>query len=123
MKEKPDALFIIDSHMEHLAVKEAKRMNVPIVAIVDTNADPHIIDYPIPANDDATGSIELIISYILGAWDEGRKALKTKSEEAKKKEEAKQKESQKDVEKKEEKKVPAKKDTKKTPKKEVKKKK
>lgn len=91
MKEKPDALFIIDSHMEHLAVKEAKRMNLPIVAIVDTNADPHIIDYPIPANDDATGSIELIVSYILSAWDEGRKALKTKSEEVKKTAEAKEK--------------------------------
>jgi len=80
MKEKPDALFIIDSHMEHLAVKEAKRMNVPAVAIVDTNADPHIIDYPIPANDDATGSIELIVSYILSAWDEGRKSIKVSKE-------------------------------------------
>jgi len=101
MKEKPDALFIIDSHMEHLAVKEAKRMNIPTVAIVDTNADPHIIDYPIPANDDATGSVQLIVSYVLSAWEEGRKALKTKAEEVKKAEEAKQKEVKKEDAKKE----------------------
>ncbi|MFH1186919.1 MAG: 30S ribosomal protein S2 [Candidatus Levyibacteriota bacterium] len=84
MKEKPSALFIIDSHMEHLAVKEAKRMNIPVVAIVDTNADPHVIDYPIPANDDATGSVQLITSYVLSAWEEGRKSYKAKlSEKAK----------------------------------------
>ncbi len=69
----PDALFIIDSHLEDLAVKEATRMGVPTVAIADTNSDPTLIDYPIPANDDAVGSLELIISYILDAWIEGKK--------------------------------------------------
>jgi len=73
MKNTPDALFIIDTHMEALAVQEAVKMNVPIVGIVDTNADPTMIDFPIPANDDAVGSIELITSYIIDAWIEGRK--------------------------------------------------
>jgi small subunit ribosomal protein S2 len=73
LAEKPDALFIIDSHLEDMAVREAKSMKVATVAIVDTNADPHVIDYPIPANDDAVGSIQLITSYIMDAWIEGRK--------------------------------------------------
>jgi small subunit ribosomal protein S2 len=71
--KKPDALFIVDSHLENLAVREAIATHVPSVAIVDTNADPAIIDYPIPANDDAVGSIKLIVSYITDAWIEGRK--------------------------------------------------
>ena len=71
--KKPDALFIIDSHLENLAVREAIATNVPTVALVDTNADPAIINYPIPANDDAVGSIKLIVSYIIDAWIEGRK--------------------------------------------------
>ena len=73
LKEKPDAIFIIDSHLENLVVREARRQNVTTVAIVDTNADPDIIDYPIPANDDAVGSIKLIVSYIIDSWSEGRK--------------------------------------------------
>lgn len=85
MKGIPDALFIIDTHMEDLAVKEAGKMNVPIVGIVDTNADPTPIDYPIPANDDAVGSIELIVAYIMDAWIEG-KTEKAKVEEEKKEE-------------------------------------
>jgi len=76
MKEKPDALFIIDSHLEDLAVREALSTNVETLAIVDTNADPYVIDHPIPANDDAAGSIKLIVSYILDAWAEGAKAQK-----------------------------------------------
>jgi len=77
--KKPDALFIIDSHLENLAVREAIATHVPSVAIVDTNADPAIIDYPIPANDDAVGSIKLIVNFIIDAWIEGRKeGIKTK---------------------------------------------
>lgn len=72
MKKIPDALFIIDTHLEELAVKEARGMGVTTVGIVDTNADPYLIDYPIPANDDAVGSIKLIVSYIIDAWIEGR---------------------------------------------------
>lgn len=78
MKKTPDALFIIDSHLEDLAVREAKVMGVPTVAFVDTNSDPQVINYPIPANDDALGSVELIVSYIMDAWIEGRKDMKNK---------------------------------------------
>jgi small subunit ribosomal protein S2 len=73
ISRKPDALFIIDSHLEDLAVREAIATHVPTVAIVDTNADPAIIDYPIPANDDAVGSIKFIVNFIMDAWIEGRK--------------------------------------------------
>lgn len=73
MKRIPDAVFIVDTHLEQLAVREAHAMHVKTVGIVDTNADPHIIDYPIPANDDATGSIQLIVTYIIDAWIEGKK--------------------------------------------------
>ncbi len=68
----PDALFIIDTHTEYLAVREAHSMGIKTVGIVDTNADPTLIDYVIPANDDAVGSIELIVNYIFEAWVEGR---------------------------------------------------
>jgi len=79
---KPDALFIIDSHLEDLAVREALAVHIPTVALVDTNADPAVIDYPIPANDDAVGSIKLIMSYIIDAWIEGRELAKdTKDKE------------------------------------------
>jgi small subunit ribosomal protein S2 len=94
MKNSPDALFIIDTHMEDLAVREAQKMGVPTVGIVDTNADPAVIDYPIPANDDAVGSIKFIMSYIIGAWIEGAKnpvgaETVDKKEEAPKKKSAK----------------------------------
>jgi len=83
--KKPDALFIIDSHLENLAVREALATQVPTVALVDTNADPAVVDYPIPANDDAAGSLKLIVSYIIDAWIEGRKeGIKQKELEEKK---------------------------------------
>ena len=83
MQKPPDAMFIIDSHFEDLAVREAANMGITTVAIVDTNADPLIIDYPIPANDDAVGSIQLITSYIMDAWVEGiSEKLKVKSEKS-----------------------------------------
>ncbi len=88
MTKVPDALYIIDSHLEDLAVREAKNMGVATVAIVDTNADPHVIDYPIPANDDAAGSIELITSYLIDAWNEGAKEGVKLQEKADKEKEA-----------------------------------
>lgn len=91
MKKTPDALFIIDSHLEELAVREAKVMGITTVALVDTNSDPEIINYPIPANDDALGSVELIVSYIMDAWIEGRKALKDKGLKIKDEEDKKEK--------------------------------
>lgn len=72
MGKVPDALFIVDTHLEELAVKEAQRMEIKTVGITDTNSDPTGIDYPIPANDDAVGSIKLIVDYIIDAWIEGK---------------------------------------------------
>jgi len=82
LKKIPDAVFVIDSHLEELAIDEAGKMGVATVAVVDTNANPEAVDYPIPANDDATGSIKLITSYIIDAWIEG-KNKETKSESSK----------------------------------------
>lgn len=65
MERKPGALFVVDLHREKLAIAEAKRLNIPIVALVDTNADPDTVDYPIPGNDDSLRSIGLITE-ILG---------------------------------------------------------
>lgn len=84
MKGLPSAIFIIDSHMENLAAREAIASGVTTVAIVDTNSDPEPINYPIPANDDAAGSIKLIVSHIMDAWIEGSKiSLKSKVESSK----------------------------------------
>lgn len=85
----PDALFIIDSHLEHLAVDEALKMGVPTAAITDTNSDPALVDYPIPANDDAVGSLQLIIGYILDSWKEGRNSIKEEKPKEEKKVEIK----------------------------------
>jgi small subunit ribosomal protein S2 len=60
MNKLPGAIYLIDVKKEHIAVDEARKLNIPIFAIVDTNCDPDLIDYPIPANDDAVKSIELI---------------------------------------------------------------
>jgi small subunit ribosomal protein S2 len=57
----PSALFIVDINKEHIAVAEAKRLNIPTFAMVDTNCDPNAVDFPIPANDDASKSISLIL--------------------------------------------------------------
>jgi small subunit ribosomal protein S2 len=76
LTKKPDVLFVIDAKLESLAIKEASKMKVPTVAIVDTNADPALVNYPIPANDDAVGSLGLIIGYVLDAWKEGRNSVK-----------------------------------------------
>ncbi|HLP71857.1 MAG TPA: 30S ribosomal protein S2 [Bacteroidales bacterium] len=67
----PSALFIVDVSKEHIAVREAKRLGIPVFAMVDTNSDPTEIDYPIPANDDASKSISLIIGLLCQAIDEG----------------------------------------------------
>ncbi|MEN2984181.1 MAG: 30S ribosomal protein S2 [Dictyoglomaceae bacterium] len=68
----PDVVFIVDPKREEIAVKEARRLNIPIVAIVDTNCDPEVIDYPIPGNDDAIRAVKLIVSKIADAIIEGR---------------------------------------------------
>ncbi|HLD01620.1 MAG TPA: 30S ribosomal protein S2 [Patescibacteria group bacterium] len=82
MRKPPDAIFVIDTHLEQMAVFEARKMGVTTIGITDTNADPELIEYAIPANDDAVGSIELILTYIIDAWIEGRKeAVKKKVSE------------------------------------------
>lgn len=80
MKKVPDALFIIDTHTEDLAVREALAMHVPAVGITDTNSDPTLITHAIPANDDAVGSIQLITTYIVDAWIEGKKHIAKEAE-------------------------------------------
>lgn len=78
MKGLPGAIFIVDPKKESIAVKEAKRLNIPIVGLVDTNCDPDDIDYVIPGNDDAIRSIRLISSRIADACIEGRKRYSEK---------------------------------------------
>ena len=80
----PSALFIVDIVKEHIAVAEARKLNIPTFAMVDTNSDPNLIDFPIPANDDATKSIELIVDTMIAAINEGieeRKNDKTATDE------------------------------------------
>ena len=67
----PSALFIVDINKEHIAVAEAKKLNIPTFAIVDTNSNPKLVDFPIPANDDASKSIELITNIMANAIAEG----------------------------------------------------
>jgi len=79
MTRQPAAIFIVDILKEHIALSEAKRLNIPTFAMVDTNSNPKLVDFPIPANDDATKSITIILDAICGAIKEGledRKATK-----------------------------------------------
>jgi small subunit ribosomal protein S2 len=76
MKRLPGAIFIVDTKKEQIAVNEAKKLNIPIFAIVDTNSDPTIIDFPIPANDDAAKSISIISRTIADAVVEGSQKVK-----------------------------------------------
>ena len=80
MKQLPDMLFIIDTVKEHNAVHEANKLGIPIIAPIDTNCDPDLIDYPIPANDDAIRSIKLLCRLIADSLIEG-KQLATEGEE------------------------------------------
>jgi len=74
MKKLPDMMFVIDAVKEHIAVKEAKRMGMKVVAPLDTNCDPDVIDYPIPGNDDAIRSINLFCKEMAEAIIEGKAA-------------------------------------------------
>jgi small subunit ribosomal protein S2 len=71
MKRLPDALFVIDSNNEAIAVKEARKLGIPVVAVVDTNCDPTVVDYVIPGNDDALRAIRLFASKIADSAAEG----------------------------------------------------
>ncbi|MCO6466152.1 MAG: 30S ribosomal protein S2 [Bradyrhizobiaceae bacterium] len=79
MTRIPGLLFVVDTKREHLAVKEAKILGIPVIGIVDTNSDPEEVDYPIPANDDSIHSIEIIAKIIADAILEGKEIAKTKA--------------------------------------------
>ncbi len=72
MKKLPDALFVVDPLEEHNAVAEAKKLGIPVFALIDTNADPRTVDFPIPANDDAVRSVKLMVSLAADAICEGK---------------------------------------------------
>jgi len=77
MNRLPDALVIVDPRREHIAIKEAKRMGIATVALIDTDSDPDDVDLPIPANDDSIRSVELVLAKLADAIIEGRAALAT----------------------------------------------
>jgi len=72
MEHLPDAVIVVDTNKEITAIREARRLRIPIVAIIDSNSNPDFVDYPIPGNDDATKSIRLIVSLLADAIIEGR---------------------------------------------------
>ena len=71
MSRLPAALFVVDIKAEHIAIKEAQKLNIPVFAMVDTNSDPREVDYVIPSNDDASKSIDKILSLVTAAVIEG----------------------------------------------------
>jgi len=84
LNKLPSAVFVVDIMKEHIAIAEARKLNIPTFAIVDTNSDPNLVDFPIPANDDASKSIALIIKKMIEAIEEGsseRKLDRDKREE------------------------------------------
>lgn len=81
MKRLPAALFVIDIRKEHISIAESMKLNLTTIAVVDTNSDPNIIDFPIPGNDDSTKSIALITSIITAAIEEGLNERKLQKED------------------------------------------
>lgn len=88
----PAAMFIVDVSKEYIAVREANRLNIPVFAMVDTNSDPNSVDFPIPANDDASKSIALVVDYIAAAVEEGLAERKMEKEKDAANKKAKEKE-------------------------------
>lgn len=91
LKKIPSAVYVVDIRALDIAVREARKLDIPIIAIIDTNCDPELIDYPIPGNDDSAKSIGIITKVIADAVLEGKTVLETKiqeQEQAKVKEEA-----------------------------------
>jgi small subunit ribosomal protein S2 len=89
MTRLPGALIVVDIKREHIAVAEARKLNIPIFAMVDTNSDPRLVDFVIPSNDDASKSIEKVLSYLTDAITEGLEERQTGKERATKETEAK----------------------------------
>ncbi|MDQ2680504.1 MAG: 30S ribosomal protein S2 [Candidatus Eremiobacteraeota bacterium] len=82
MHKLPDAIFIVDPKKERIAVLEARKLKIPIIAVIDTNCDPDEIDYPIPGNDDAIRAVKLMVSKIADAIIEGRTETESSGEAA-----------------------------------------
>ncbi|MDT7855488.1 30S ribosomal protein S2 [Rubrivirga sp. S365] len=82
MNKVPGALFVVDVKREHIAVDEARKLGIPVIALVDSNVDPDLVDFPIPANDDAMKSVALFTRVIADAIIEGRQSGLAKREEA-----------------------------------------
>ncbi len=80
LENQPGAVFVIDAIGDINAIKEANKLNIPVVAIVDTNADPSLVDYAIPANDDAIKATQLIIGYVTEAVKQGLASVKNENE-------------------------------------------
>jgi small subunit ribosomal protein S2 len=93
MEKVPDMIFIIDVAKENIAVLEARSLGIPVVAPLDTNCDPDLVDYPIPGNDDAIRSIQLFCREMSGAIIEGKQILEKQSQEEEAQEEEKEEES------------------------------
>jgi small subunit ribosomal protein S2 len=105
MTRLPGALFVVDIRREHIAVREAQKLNIPIFAMVDTNCDPREVDYAIPSNDDASKSIDLILSHVSEAINSGlseRKKEKDAVELIKEKEASQEEDSKESVKKEDE---------------------
>ncbi len=83
MSRLPGALFVVDITREHIAVKEAQKLNIPIFAMVDTNSDPRDVEYVIPANDDASKSISKVVSYVADSIVEGLSERKSSGKDSK----------------------------------------
>ena len=81
MRGLPSAMLIIDIKKEHIAVEEARKLGIPIFALVDTNVDPDLVDYPIPANDDALRSVQLFVHAFAEAINNGRMAAKQRKQD------------------------------------------
>ncbi|GAB1431072.1 hypothetical protein MASR2M18_19060 [Ignavibacteria bacterium] len=81
MMRLPGALFVVDIKKEHIAIKEAKTLGIPVIAVVDTNCDPDIVDFPIPANDDSVRTIELMAKIMADAIAEGSGAHRARAAE------------------------------------------
>ena len=91
MTRLPGALFVVDIKREHIAIKEAQKLKIPIFAMVDTNSDPREVNYVIPANDDATKSIDKILTLVVDAIGEGLKERKNEKEDQEQEKQAKEK--------------------------------
>ena len=105
MSRLPGVVFVVDIKKEDIAVKEAKRLNIPVFAMVETNCDPDLIDHVIPANDDAVKTIELVVKHMADAVIEGQAKFKERKAEEVAERERARKEHQEETEQEEEKKV------------------